>query len=93
MKAMLMGLVLAESDDIVEEGGYHYFPLDMVRTEWLKRAPKTERDRACPHGVQFYDVVIERNRAARAAWMYEAPQLSMRHVANRFGFWRDVEVG
>ncbi len=93
MKAMLMGLVLAESDDIVEEGGYHYFPLAMVRTEWLKKAPKTERDRACPHGVQFYDVVIDGKRAERAAWMYEEPQLSMRHVANRFGFWRDVEVG
>jgi uncharacterized protein (DUF427 family) len=54
---------------------------------------KTERDRACPHGVQFYDVVIDGKRAERAAWMYEAPQLSMRHVANRFGSWRDVEVG
>jgi uncharacterized protein (DUF427 family) len=43
--------------------------------------------------VQFYDVVIDGNRAERAAWMYEAPQSSMRHLANRFGFWRDVEVG
>jgi uncharacterized protein (DUF427 family) len=92
MKAMLMGLVLAESDDIVEEGGYRYFPLDMVRTEWLKKSPRTERDRACPHGVQFYDVIVDGKRAERAAWMYEAPQMSMRHVANRFGFWRDVEV-
>ncbi len=36
---------------------------------------------------------IDGKRAERAAWMYEAPQTSMRHVANRFGFWRDVEVG
>jgi uncharacterized protein (DUF427 family) len=43
--------------------------------------------------VQFYDVVIDSNRAERAAWMYEAPQSSMRHLANRFGFRRDVEVG
>jgi uncharacterized protein (DUF427 family) len=65
----------------------------MVRTEWLKKAPKTERDRACPHGVEFYDDDDDGTHAERTAWMYEAPQFSMRHVANRFGFWRDVEVG
>jgi hypothetical protein len=47
MKAMLMGLVLAESDDIVEEGGYR-FPLDMVRTEWLKKAPRRRETAPVP---------------------------------------------
>jgi uncharacterized protein (DUF427 family) len=72
MKAKLAGLVLAESDDIVEEGGYHYVPLAMVRSEWLKKAPKTERDRACPHGVEFYDDDVDGTHAERTAWMYEA---------------------
>jgi len=93
MKATLRDHVIAEGDDIVEEGGYHYFPISVVRMEWLEKAPKTDSDRACPHGVQFYDVVIDGNRFERAAWIYEVPRPSMQHVARRFGFWDDVEVG
>jgi uncharacterized protein (DUF427 family) len=93
MKAKLDGYVIAESDDIVEQGGYHYFPSADVRLDWLEKAEKTASDRACPHGVQFFDVVIAGNRNERAAWRYEAPQPSMRHVADRFGFWDEVEVG
>jgi uncharacterized protein (DUF427 family) len=84
--------VVADSDDIVETGGYHYFPGASVRAEWLVKAPKTESDRACPHGVQFYDVVIDGVRHERAAWSYEAPLPAMRAVTGRFGFWQDVEV-
>jgi uncharacterized protein (DUF427 family) len=92
MKAILQDFVIAESDDIVECGGYQYFPRASVRLEWLEKAPKTDSDRACPHGVQFYDVVVGGERHARAAWSYEAPQPKMKQVADRFGFWEDVEV-
>lgn len=92
MKATLEDRVIAESDDIVEEGGYHYFPVSVTRMEWLNKAPKTVADYACPHGVQFYDVEIDGRRFERAAWIYEAPRPAMRHVANRIGFWNEVEV-
>ena len=92
MKAVLKGRVIAESDDIVECGGYQYFPRAAVRTEWLEKADKTDSDRACPHGVQFFDVMIDGERHPRAAWSYEAPRPAMRHVGGRFGFWEDVEV-
>jgi len=93
MKATLKDKVIAESDDIVSVGGYDYFPRDAVRTEWLEKAPKTASDLECPHGVQFYDLVVDGNRHARAAWSYEAPQPAMKKVAHRFGFWEDVKVG
>jgi uncharacterized protein (DUF427 family) len=93
MKAVLNGHVIAESDDVIECHGYQYFPSGVVRREWLEKAPKTESDHECPHGVQFYDVVIDGTRHERAAWSYEAPQPSMKHVGGRFGFWEDVEVG
>ena len=93
MKATLDGSVIAESDDTVERDGYQYFPRAAVRMEWLKKAPKTADDRECPHGVQFYDVVIDGARHARAAWSYEAPRPEMKRVADRFGFWNAVEVG
>ena len=66
MKAMLDRHVIAESDDIVESGGYQYFPNSSVHMEWLERAAKTQSDLACPHGVQFYDVVIDGSRHGRA---------------------------
>jgi len=92
VKAILEDHVVAQSDDIVENGGYHYFPRSSVHMEWLEKAAKTASDRACPHGVQFYDVVIGGERHERAAWSYEAPLPAMKPVAGRFGFWNDVKV-
>ena len=70
MKAILDGRILADSDDIVEAGGYHYFPRSAVRMEWLEPAEKTARDLQCPHGVRFFDVGIEGERHARVAGSY-----------------------
>ena len=92
MKAILKGRVIAESEDVIECDGYRYFPISAVRMEWLEKARKTESDRACPHGVQFYDVMVSGARHARAAWCYERPRAEMRHVARRFGFWNDIQV-
>jgi uncharacterized protein (DUF427 family) len=92
MKAILKGRIVAESDDIVEAGGYHYFPREAVRTELLAKTAKTESDRACPHGVQFYDVVVDGVSHARAAWSYEAPLPAMQRTRDRFGFWQDVQI-
>ena len=93
MKATLNKHVIADSNDTVAVHGYDYFPRASVRTEWLEKAPKTDKDHECPHGVQFYDVVVDGKRHARAAWQYEAPRPEMRQVADRFGFWQDVKVG
>ena len=92
MQAKLKGRVIAESDDIVEEAGYHYFPRSTVRLDLLEKTPRTVSDLECPHGVQFYDVVIDGTRHERAAWSYEAPRPNMAQVGGRFGFWEDVEV-
>jgi uncharacterized protein (DUF427 family) len=92
MKATLNDHLIAESSDIVTNGGYHYFPAEATRLDCLQKAPKTDSDRACPHGVQFYDVVADGNRAPRAAWIYEAPQPRMQEVGGRVGFWHEVKV-
>jgi uncharacterized protein (DUF427 family) len=92
MRAMVDGQVVAESSDVIECKGYQYFPRQAVRMEWLQKTAKTADDLTCPHGVQFYDVVVAGHRHPRAAWSYEAPQPQMRQVTDRFGFWQDVEV-
>ena len=92
MKAIWRGQVVAESDRTLEVGGYQYFPRETVRMDLLQRAPKTQKDLACPHGVQFYDVVEGAARSERAAWSYEAPRASMKQIDRWIGFWEDVEV-
>ena len=92
MKAVLKGHTVAESNDVVEVGGYQYFPSEAVRRDWLAKVPKTDSDLACPHGVQFYDVIIDGERHERVAWAYEAPRPTMQKTAGRVGFWKDVEV-
>jgi uncharacterized protein (DUF427 family) len=92
MKATLRGHALAESDDIIERGGYAYFPRSAVRMDLLQAAERSADDLQCPHGVRFYDAVVDGVRHERVAWSYEAPQASMQPVAQRMGFWEDVEV-
>ncbi len=92
MKAVWQGHVIAESDRTLEVGGYRYFPRDAVRMELLRQAPKTDSDRACPHGVQFYDIVEGAAGSERAAWSYEAPRPSMAQVDHWIGFWEDVQI-
>ena len=92
MRAILNGHIIAGSDDIEIRAGYKYFPTSAVGLDLLQKAPRTEADLACPHTVQFYDVVIDGVRHERAAWSYEAPRPSLQHVGGRFGFWHEVEV-
>jgi uncharacterized protein (DUF427 family) len=92
MKAVVDGKVVAQSGDVIECKGYQYFPQAAVRMDWLEKADKTADDHVCPHGVQFYDVIVSGKRHQRAAWSYEAPRPEMKQVGGRFGFWQDVEV-
>lgn len=92
MQAKLNDAIIAQSEDIVESGGYAYFPATATKLEWLEKAPKTASDLECPHGVQFYNVVLNGTRYERAAWSYERPQPKMQAVGGRFGFWKDVKV-
>lgn len=91
-KAVWRGLTLAESPATREVGGYVYFPRESVRLDLLAKVPREGSDLACPHGVQFYDVVDGEAKSRRAAWSYEKPQTSMAAVDHWFGFWKDVTV-
>jgi uncharacterized protein (DUF427 family) len=92
MKAVWRGQVIAQSDRTRQVAGWHYFPRESVRMDLLVPAPKTASDHACPHGVQFYDLVGSVGRSERAAWSYESPGDAMRQVDHWIGFWEDVEV-
>ncbi len=92
MQAIVDGQVLAQSNDVIDCKGYQYFPRGTVRMDWLQKTEKTADDLKCPHGVQFYDVVVGGARHPRAAWSYESPRPEMTQVKDLFGFWQDVKV-
>jgi uncharacterized protein (DUF427 family) len=92
MKAIWRGQVIAQSDRTLKVGGYRYFPRETVRMDLLRQSPKTESDLACPHGVQFYDIMGKAAGSERAAWSYEAPRVSMSQVDHWIGFWEDVSI-
>lgn len=92
MKAIWHGHVIAESDQTIEAEGYQYFPRESVQMNLLHLAPRTINDRACPDGVQFYDLAEKCVRSYRAAWSFEAPHGSMEQVDQWVGFWKDVEI-
>lgn len=50
MRAVIEDAVIAESDDIVEQGGYAYFPGTGVRLDWLERR---RRHRTSPARMAF----------------------------------------
>jgi uncharacterized protein (DUF427 family) len=93
MKAIWRGRVIAESARTLKVDGYRYFPREAVRMEHLRLVPKSSSDLACPHGVQFYDVVQGTEHSDRAAWSYEAPRGAMKQVDHWIGFWEDIEIG
>jgi uncharacterized protein (DUF427 family) len=92
MRATWNGKVIADSRETREVDGYVYFPRASVRMDLLREAPKTDGDRQCPHGVQFYDVTDGERSSARCAWSYEAPREAMKKVDHWVGFWDAVQV-
>jgi uncharacterized protein (DUF427 family) len=92
MQAIVDGQVVAQSNDVIDCKGYQYFPRNAVRVDWLQKTEKTADDLKCPHGVQFYDVVVDGARHPRAAWSYESPRPEMTQVKDLFSFWQDVKV-
>lgn len=92
MKAQWHGQVVAESADVIELGGYSYFPRDSVRLQLLTASPRTADDLRCPHGVQFFDLADGPATSERAAWSYESPLSEYARIGHRIGFWKDVEL-
>jgi uncharacterized protein (DUF427 family) len=90
-RATWNGAVLAESDrcEIVE--GNHYFPPDAVRREHL-RPSATHTVCSWKGTASYYDVVVDGQTNADAAWYYPDPKPAARNVAGWVAFWRGVRV-
>jgi len=91
-KAIFNGVVIAESDDIVEVEGNAYFPMDALRREYFRE--NAEVTTQCPWkgDASYFDVDVEGNVDEYAAWYYPDPRDAAANIKNRVAFWRGVTV-
>ncbi|HEX2574314.1 MAG TPA: DUF427 domain-containing protein [Polyangia bacterium] len=90
-KATWNGRVIAESNDTVVVEGNHYFPPSAVAREYLRDSAHTS---VCgwKGTARYYDVVVDGQVNANAAWYYPEPKDAARQIAGRVSFWKGVKV-
>jgi len=90
-KAVLNGVVIAESEEFQIIEGNCYFPPDSVKMEFLK---PSESKSICPwKGVaSYYDIEVEGEFIKDGAWYYPDPKEAASHFAGYVSFWRGVEI-
>lgn len=89
--ARFNGTVIAESDDIEIVEGNAYFPIDALDRRFVA---DSEHSTSCPwKGVAAYwDLEVDGQRAANAAWYYPSPKDGAEAIAGRVAFYPVVSV-
>lgn len=91
MKAVWHDTILALSDDTEVVEGNHYFPLDALDKEYFRPSDHTS---TCPlkGTAHYYDVIVDDEVNANAAWYYPEPKAGAEQVRGRVAFWNGVEI-
>ncbi len=90
-RALWNGNVIAESDACIVVEGNHYFPAESVRQEFL-RPSETTTVCSWKGTASYYDVVVDGETNAGAAWYYADPKAEASEIKNYIAFWRGVDV-
>ncbi|MEQ9496553.1 MAG: DUF427 domain-containing protein [Deltaproteobacteria bacterium] len=90
-KATFNQVVIAESDACEMVEGNPYFPIESVKQELLEPVDKTT---FCPWKgtANYYDVVVNGERAAAGAWYYADPKPAAANIKGHVAFWNGVVV-
>ncbi len=91
MRAVLDGVVIAESDNTVVVEGNHYFPAESLNQDLLRQAELTT---VCgwKGTASYYDVVTDGTTAANGAWYYPDPKDAASEIAGHVAFGRPIVV-
>jgi uncharacterized protein (DUF427 family) len=91
MQATWNGAVIASSDDIVTVEGNAYFPEAALESALLR--PSSHRSVCGWKGeAHYYDVVVNGQVNANAAWFYPDPKQAAAEIKGRVAFWKGVTV-
>ncbi len=91
VKAIWNGKVIAESENTEIVEGNHYFPADSIDASCFRDSSQTT---VCgwKGTANYYDVVVDGQTNAAAAWFYANPKPDASDIAGRVAFWRGVKV-
>lgn len=91
MRAVWNGVTIAESEETVVVEGNHYFPADSISRDHLR---PSDTHTTCPWKgeASYYDVVVDGEANADAAWYYPEPLPAAAEIAGRVAFWKGVRV-
>lgn len=90
-RAIWNDTVIAESDDTIVVEGNHYFPPESLVREHFRAS---EKHTVCPWKgtASYFDVVVDGQTNADAAWTYPDPKDAAAEIKDRVAFWKGVEV-
>ena len=91
MKAIWNDTVIAESDDTVVVEGNHYFPEAALDKALFSASDTTS---VCPWKgtAHYYNVEVDGQTNADAAWFYPEPKDAAAEIRGRVAFWKGVRV-
>jgi len=90
-QAIWRGVVLAESDDIATVEGNAYFPVSSIKQEYFS-ASETTSYCGWKGDCSYYNVIVNEEVNADAAWYYTDPKPAAEEIRGRIAFWKGVEI-
>ena len=91
MKAVWNGEVIAESEDTIVLGGFHYFPPDSIRRQFFRESD-TETLNPSRGIATYLTLHVNGKENPDSAWFFSEPTALIRDLKNFIAFWRGVEV-
>lgn len=90
-RATWNGAVIAESDRYETVEGNVYFPPDAVNRDYLRES-RTHTVCGWKGTASYYDVVVDGQTNADAAWYYPQPMDAATSIRDHVAFWKGVQV-
>lgn len=90
-RATWNGAVIAESDRYETVEGNVYFPPDAVNRDYLRES-QTHTVCGWKGTASYYDVVVDGQTNADAAWYYAQPMDAAASIRDHVAFWKGVRV-
>ncbi len=87
-KVVWKNIVLAESDAGIVVEGNIYFPPESLQQDYFQA---NDHQTVCPWKgtASYYDVVVDGEVNANAAWYYPTPKDAAKEIANHVAFYRN----
>lgn len=90
-QALWNGALLAESNATIIVEGNHYFPPTAINRQYFTEN-KTHTICHWKGTASYYNVVVDGQVNAGAAWYYPEPKAEAAQIKDYVAFWRGVQV-